>query len=122
MQFKGRKHYERVADTIEIFHRNLHGVDIPEISGRTVDIDHLITYVESKIEEQGLQVVSKEESKVTIVAFTQYPDREDYDIYGVFCFIGKHNKIDFIINYCGVCGDVNQVNVTSGEHVKFYCK
>ena len=113
--------YKAKCKPIDYFHRDSAGIELEGLGKSRVSLESLVERAKEGIKKCGLTIVPRDESRVTIVAFTQYPDHEGYNIYGVLFFIGKKN-INFSITYYGVCGDLNTVDVTKGEHVMFYCK
>lgn len=118
-----KKDYRKIAEQIELFSRGFSGWEDNPIMGigKKCDLNELVKIMEKRISEAGLQILPNEKkAKLVCIAFTQYPDHEGYDVCGCVCFDAKSKE--YTIKYCGVCGDVNFVNVIAGNHYILYVR
>lgn len=119
-----KKNYRKIAEELEFLNRGLPDWEQNPIIGlgKKCEIYELAKLLKEKIDKFGLEIVLPKNAKMVCVAYTQYPDKEGYDVFGFSCFIGNPEKINYKIRYCGLCGDVNTIDVTSQKHVKFFVR
>ncbi len=119
--FRTKRHYLKIAREMQMFQRGIRGWKALELRIK-IDVSELAEILQEEISKHGLEIVPEENAKMVCVAFTQYPDNSGYDLYGIHCFVGNPSKIDYRVNYCGLMGDVNTVDVTDQEFVRFFVR